>query len=190
MNESTSKLPLFPRPAPEVAAVLTEPRANRLLRAMLTVVALVVIAPVPAKAAERDPRIVECEAKWGKLIENGQKEGNEKKVAFSTKKKLACAEDMAELIQVEKQAEVSKKSLNETKQIGKYLDILALDRPKISSYLKGEGNLSKEEAGRMLREYEHAVDELLKHPDFKAKTYETLSIHKQFIEMSKKKIGQ
>jgi len=171
--------------------VQAEFRANRLLLAMLTAAVLTGTTPAPAEAAERDPRIVECEMKWGKLVENGQKEGNEKKVAFATKKKLACAEDLAELIRVEKEADEATKALAETKQVGKYLDVLILDRPKISAYLKGESSISKEEVRRVLREYEHTVDELMKYPDFNgSKTHETLLLHKQFIEMSKKKIGQ
>jgi len=179
-------------------------RADKLLLAMLTAVALTGTAPAPAQAAERDPRIVECEAKWNIFVVEGQKEGNEKQVKFATKKKLACAEDMAELIQAEKhlddatkkaddatkKAEATKKEADEATKMIKHFDILEADRPKISAYLEGKSSLSKEEARRILREYEHAVDELMKHPGFKPNTYETLSIHKQFIEMSKKKIGQ
>lgn len=163
--------------------VRTEFRMSRPMLVVLTAVAFITVAPAPAEAADRDPRIAECEAEWGNIAIKAQEEGDEKKVANATKEKLACAEGIEAINWAEK-------ILTDTMYRATYKTKLETDSQKIISYLKGESSISTQEMQQILTEYEHTVDKLSKYLDLnRPEDKETLLFHKKFIEQARKKIG-
>ena len=163
--------------------VRTEFRAKWPMLAVLTTVAFITAAPATAKAADRDPQLVECEAEWEKVALEGQREGNEKKVADATKHKLACAKIFEDLDRAEK-------ILTDATYRYGYENKLETDSQKIISYLKGESSISTQEMQRILVEYEHTVDKLSKYLDLnRPEDKETFLFHKKLIAQAKEKIG-